>query len=240
MQTRRVLVLLLLGAWLGLPCRAAAQTPGPEANGKPSTAASQPAGAPSADRAVPTITYRKIFKGSTPEYVQIKVDRSGAATYDIRQLDDPPSPQPFQVSAALTSRIFSLAADLQDFNGVQLNVRRLIANLGEKTFLYQGDGRTSQVSFNYTVNKTANDLMGIFDGLSLENQYIDQLRRSMRYDPLGLNDVLTRLESDLESNALAEPRALGPVLRKIAADPQLLDIARERARRILDSFGQSR
>ncbi|HVB98816.1 MAG TPA: hypothetical protein VNJ12_05715 [Candidatus Dormibacteraeota bacterium] len=240
MNLRRVLVLVLLGAWIGLPCRAAAQTSGRNASGKSSEAVAPPAGASSADQALPAITYRKIFKGSTPEYVEIKVDERGAATYDIRQLDDRPNPQPFEVSAALTAKIFSLAAALHDFSGVQLNVRRLIANLGEKTFRYEGGGRTGEVSFNYTVNPKANQLMGIFEGLSLEDQYIDQLRRSMRYDPLGVNDVLMRLESDLESNAIAEPQVLVPVLKKIASSPQLLDIARDRARQILVALGQAR
>ena len=184
-----------------------------------------------------TITFRKIFKSSSPEFVEIKVGRNGASTYDIRQLEDTPRPQPFPVSAALTDRIFSLAASLHDFDGIQLEVRRRVANLGEKTFIYEKDGITHQVSFNYTTNSPANDLLDIFEGLSLEDQYADRLRRTMRYDPLGLNDVLARLDRDIHSRMIPEPKALVPLLNEIASNSSFLDIARQRARLIVASIG---
>jgi hypothetical protein len=232
-------VLLLVGMGMALPSFAApkggSQAAGPDASAAPV----QPAKSAQAALTGPTVSYRKIFKGSTPEYVEIKIDRQGAGTYDIRQLDDTPRPQPFQVSPALTNKIFSLAADLHDFNGIQLNAKRLIANLGQKTFRYENGAESSEVTFNFTVNATANQLVAVFEGLSLEAQYIQQLRSSMRYDPLGLDDVLTRLQSDLASNAIAEPRALAPLLEQIASNQQFMDIARERARAILDSMGKA-
>jgi hypothetical protein len=54
-----------------------------------------------------TITFRKIFKSSYPEFVEIKVNENGSATYDIRQLDEPPSPVAFEVSPTLIQKIFS-------------------------------------------------------------------------------------------------------------------------------------
>lgn len=209
-------------------------------NAAVSSPSAQPAKPAPGQSAMATITYRKVFKGSTPEFVEIKVAENGAATYDIRQLSESPSPQPFHVSAALTAKIFALAAHLRDFDGVHLNVRRVVANLGRKTFTFEKDGKMQSVSFNYTMNAKANQLVGIFEGLSLEDQYIDELRSSMRYDPLGLDDVLMRLQNDLASNSIAEPQALAPVLEKIVSNRQFLNIARDRARQILDSMGKFR
>ncbi len=185
---------------------------------------------------VATITFRKVFKSSSPEYVEIKLDQAGAGTYDIRQLDDQPHPEPFRASPALTAKIFALARRLHDFNGIKLDARRRIANLGTKTFRYQRGEESYQVSFNFTVNSEANALLSIFEGLSLEDQYIGQLRNSMRYDPLGLDDVLVRLQRDLEAGLIADPPALAPILHKIASDPNLLDIARDRATTIAASL----
>lgn len=238
MNVRNAFLLPLVLLLAALPCSASVQSAGATDVSASSIATSAPSAATAGQSDLATITYRKIFKGSTPEYVEIKIDEHGAATYDIRQLDDQPSPQSFQVSSALTAKIFSLAADLHDFKGIQLDARRLIANLGQKTFRFQRGEESYRVSFNYTVNATANQLMGIFEGLSLEDQYLDQLTRSMRYDPLGLDDVLTRLQSDLESHAVAEPQVLAPVLEKIASNRQFLDVARERARLILSSLGK--
>ncbi|MDE3135750.1 MAG: hypothetical protein KGL59_04205 [Acidobacteriota bacterium] len=230
MGSRRILLLSMLALLAAVP--AAAQEPASgqtarEAN-VAASAASEPTGA--------TITFQKIFKQSTPEFVRIKVNRNGESTYDIRQLDDEPSPESFAISPALAGKIFALAADLQDFNGVELEVRRRVANLGEKTFSYEKGGVTNKVSFNFTTNESANKLLSIFEGLSLEDQYADQLRRSMRFDPLGLNDVLIRLERDLGSDMLPDPQALVPILNQIASNSKYLDIARDRARVIVASL----
>jgi hypothetical protein len=225
--------LLLIGAavlFAGAPVFAAGQKSDTHSakSQTPKAAAVHPSGA--------TITYRKIFKASSPEFVEIKVNRSGAGTYDIRQLDDTPRPEPFRISTALAGKIFLLARAMRDFNGIKLEARRRIANLGVKTFRYDRDGQSYQVSFNYTLNSDANDLLSIFEGLSLQDQYIEQLRSSMRYDPLGLNDVLVRLQRDIESNQLPDPASLRPILKKIATNPNLLDIARQRAKSISDSL----
>lgn len=186
--------------------------------------------------AQPTITFLKVFKSSTPEYVEIRIDRQGAGTYDIRQLDDTSRPEPCTVSPALAAKIFSLADELHDFNGVQLDVRRRVANLGEKTFRYDNGSESHQVTFNYTLDHHANELLEIFEGLSLQLQYVAELQRSMRYDPLGLNDVLTRLQSDLHQGLLADPAGLVPILRQISANQRFLDIARQRAELIANTI----
>ena len=220
------LAFLLLAA--ALPAGAAqkgrtSNPPSPQA-----ASAQSPAGSAGA-----TVTFLKIFKDSSPEYVKIQVSQNGACTYDIRQLDDTPQPQPFTVSPALAAKIFSLAAELDDFNGITLEVRRRVANLGEKTFFYEKDGVTHQVSFNFTNNDKANDLLDIFEGLSLEDQYVAQIRRTMRYDPLGLDNVLARLQRDIAARLIPEPAALVPLLKQIAANSSFLDIARQRARVII-------
>lgn len=204
-----------------------------------SPASKQQPPAPGVNSAAATLTFRKVFKSSTPEFVEIKIDRQGSGTYDIRQLADPPAPQPFRAGAAITAKLFSLAGALHDFDGVQLEVRRHIANLGQKTFRYEKAGETHEASFNYTANQTANELLEDFEGLSLELQYVDQLKRSMRYDPLGLNDVLLRLQSDLGQNLLADAGNLVPLLDQIASNPRFMDIARQRARVLSERLGSS-
>ena len=240
MRTRAVLPFLLFGVMLGASCFAAAQSGAQTEKAETALSASRPAKAASEESQVPTVAYRLVFKGSTPEYVRIVVGKQGPATYDIRQLSEPASPQPFQVSPALTEKIFSLAADLHDFNGIQLEARRRIANLGQKTFSYTDGGQSYQVSFNYTLNAKANQLLDIFQSLSVEGQYLDQLHNSMRYDPLGLDDVLMRLQSDLAARNVAEPKALVPLLQQIVSNRQFLDVARQRAGQIIQSIDRTR
>jgi hypothetical protein len=184
--------------------------------------------APSAAGA--TITYRKVFKSSYPEYVEIKVHENGACTADVRQLSDDPSPQPFQLGPAVVQKIFDLARELHDFNGVDLEIHRRIANLGEKTFIYQDGSQLYQTSFNYSTHPAAQQLVDLFDNLTREQVDLSDLQRTMRYDHLGVNDVVQRVEQDYDGKLLPDPSALLPTLEKLAADNTYLDIARERAR----------
>ncbi len=177
-----------------------------------------------------TVTYRKVFKSSSPEFVEIQVGENGASTYDIRQLEEEADPRSFQVSRLLATKIFELAAQLNYFRGLQLDVRRRIANLGEKTFRYTRGGEVHEVSFNYTLNREANELLQIFEGLARQQQHLDTLLRRMRYDRLGVNDALMRFESELNHKMIPEPERLLPALDQIANDPRVIEIARQRAR----------
>ena len=77
-------------------------------------------------------TYRRIFKSSSPEFIEIKINESAdQSTYEIRQLDDDPGASNFEVSGALRSKIFGLISELNYFRGLDLDVHRKIANLGD-------------------------------------------------------------------------------------------------------------
>lgn len=179
-----------------------------------------------------TITYRKIFKSSYPEFAEIKLDQSGHGTFDIRQLDEEPNPQPFEVNASLAERIFALAAKLHNFQGVDLDIHRRIANLGEKTLRYDKGSETHEVKFNYTLDDSASQLMAIFEGLARQATDLSDLQRTMRYDRLGVNDVLQQIEQDYNNKLFPEPERLVGALDQVAADSKFIDIARQRARNL--------
>jgi hypothetical protein len=176
------------------------------------------------------ITYRKIFKTSYPEFVEIKINESGSGTYDIRQLDEEANPQPFEIGTPLAQRIFSLAAKLHNFQGVDLDVHRRLANLGEKNLQYENGAEKHETKFNYTLDDSASQLVNIFEGLARQTSDISDLVRTMRYDRLGVNDVLLQIESDLNNKLIPEPERLLPTLDQLAGDDKFIEIARQRAR----------
>jgi len=188
----------------------------------------------------PTITFRKIFKSSYPEFVEIKLDESGKGTCDIRQLSDDASPQPFQIGAPIAQKIFALAGNLHNFQGVDLEVHRRIASLGDKTFRYDNGSETHEVTFNYTMNPTATDLLNIFENLSRQESDLADLQRTMRYDRLGVNDVVAQIQKDYEGKLLPEPERFLPLLDQLAADEKYINIARDSARTLAGRirFGQ--
>ena len=181
------------------------------------------------------LRYRRVFKSSTPEFIEIVVrEDSDAATFEIRQLDDDAGGSPFEVGARLRAKMFELAAKLNHFRGLDLDVHRRIANLGEKTFRWERGAEAHEVKFNYTLNTAANQLMQVFEGLARQQENLTLLLRRMKYDRLGVNDALLQFESDLNRNLLPEPQRALPALEQIAGDSRFVEIARQRARSLAD------
>jgi len=193
-----------------------------------------------ADPGVATISYRRVFKGSNPEFIEVKVNEQGKSTFDIRQLDDDADPQPFEVGAPVQKRIVELAGKLKNFAIGSLDIQKKIANLGEKTFRYENGAETHETKFNYTLNPSATQLMQIFEGLARQQQDLVLLQRQAKFDRLGVNDALMQFETDMDHRLLPEPERLLAILDQIAADSHFLEIARTRARALAERIRTSR
>lgn len=180
------------------------------------------------------LTYRKIFRASSPEFVEVVVTASGAGTVDIRQMDDDPAPEPIELSPGLAARMFEMAAELSHFDGIELDVKRRLANLGEKTFRYEDGARTHETKFNYTINQTAVQLMQAFEGLARQEGHRQLLAHRLRFDRLGVNDALIGLDNDFRRGLLPEPARLLPVLEAVADDSRVIEMARSRARSLVE------
>jgi len=182
-----------------------------------------------------TLTFRRVFKSSSPEFIEISVrEDSDEATNEIRQLDDDPGATKFEVSSALRARMFALAQQLNHFQGQDLDVHRKIANLGEKTFRWEQGAETHEVKFNYTLNSTASQLLQIFEGLARQQELLMLLERRMKYDRLGINDALLQFETELNRKLLPEPERALPTLDQIAGDSRFVEIGRQRARNLAE------
>jgi hypothetical protein len=185
------------------------------------------------------LTYSRLFKGSTPEYLQLTVDSKGSGTFEGHKLGEAQSPRPFQLSAATTQRIFALAHLLDDFRALDLESHKKVANLGQKTFTYQQGEDVNRVVFNYTENRTARELVDIFEALGTVEEHIVALEFEMKYDPLGLTQELSQIQSELNNKSLADPEILLPTLEKIARSSRFLHLAQVRAQQIIERIQPS-
>jgi len=181
-----------------------------------------------------TITYQRVFKGSNPEFIEIRIGEDGSAGYDIRQLSEDRDPQAFQVGDPVRAKIFELAGELHNFEGLDLDVHRRIADLGEKTFRYEKSGEVHVAHYNYTLNRSAAQLALIFEGLFQQQRDLVLLEQRLKYDRLGVNDALHQFEDDLGQHTLPEPERLLPVLDRIAADSRVVEVARHLARALAE------
>ena len=180
-------------------------------------------------------TYRRIFKSSVPEFIEIKIpENSDKATFEIRQLDEDPGSTPFEIGTSLRAKIFELVGQLGRFKGLDLDVHRKIANLGEKTFQWSSGAETYEVKFNYTLNTSATQLLQICEGLARQQELLELLQRRAKYDRLGVNDALMQFESDLNKGILPEPSRALPLLDLVSNDSRFVEIARQRARALAE------
>ena len=180
------------------------------------------------------LTYSRIFKGSTPEFLLITVDSKGLGTFEGHKLDEAQSPRPLQLSAGTTERIFALAGELHNFQSVDLESHKKVANLGQKTFAYQQGDDVNRVVFNYTENRVARELVDIFEKVSAVEEHISALENEMKYDPLGLSQELLQIQIELNNKSLADAKLLLPTLEKIAHHSRFLHLAQVRAQQIIE------
>jgi hypothetical protein len=196
----------------------------PSCGQSPAEADSQPASNAA------TITYRRVFKGSTPEFVEIVMRQDGAVKADVRQLDEEATPEEFVADPALRDHIFELAAQLNHFQGADLDARRRVAFMGQKTFRWEYGNEAYEAEYNYTTNAQAAQLQKLFDNLAQEQADLALLEYCIRYDRLGVHQALNQFEDHLTGGNLPEPTRFLPLLDRIAEDARLIEVARQHAR----------
>ena len=182
------------------------------------------------------LTFIKIMKGSVPDYEKIVVGSDGSGRYEAQSPSEPTHPLSFRLSPDVTDKLFSLAAKLHNFKGVALESHKHVANLGLKTFQYENGGQISQVQFNYSLNRTAQDLTDLFESVGSVERHILSLDYSMKYDPLGLPKQLDLIQADLDNKALADPQLMVTTLDQIIRNPRYMHLAQVRAQDIIQQI----
>jgi hypothetical protein len=168
------------------------------------------------------------------------VDSTGGTAYES-QSNDPENASAagdtymfrFVVSEANRTRIFDLARAANYFqDNFDLKNKR-VAFTGTKTLAYADPQRQSQTSYNVPTHSAVRQLTEIFQGISSTLEFARRLTYTRRYDRLGLDNELKKMESLAKSGMLYEVHAIAPLLREIAADRNVLHVAQQRARRLL-------
>lgn len=179
-------------------------------------------------------TFVKVFPGSLPEYAALTAAEDGAASYDGRALADPAQPETFRLPAELTAQIFALVTELNYFQGIQLESSHKIANLGQKTFRYEKGRQQAEIRFNYTQNAAGVALQELCEKIVRGRFYIAQLDFKLKYDRLGVLGTLREFEHQFNRHGFVYLEQFVPVLMQMAQDPRVVQLARSRAKRLLE------
>ncbi|HYG99137.1 MAG TPA: hypothetical protein VD837_08395 [Terriglobales bacterium] len=232
---------VLLGLVIAALC-VSAQTPDlrPDAQGSP----------------VPVITFDLVRPGMNPPHWAIAVESTGRAAYrsdpapENEKIDGDPYIVKFTVSDATSRRIFELAEQTNRFQGNFDYTKSRIADTGTKTLTYTVGhlpsnlaqpvkGQRNQTSYNWSSNPAIQEITSIFQGIATTLEFARRLDFSRRFDKLGLDAELKRMEEMQKAGQLYEVRAVAPTLTNIMNDVSVMHIARERAKRILKAASPS-
>jgi hypothetical protein len=172
------------------------------------------------------IVYTKSFPGSSPAYVSITVERSGAVSYKEDKDDD--DPEKFQLEDSGTEVMFDLAARLDHFKH-PLESGLKVANMGVKTFRWEDGGEASEQKFNYSLDENAKALHDWFEAITETERLFAELKRSARHDKLGVLDALINIGGTWDRRRLTGAEQFLPLLDQIAQNEIYLHMARQRA-----------
>ena len=110
------------------------------------------------------------------------------------------------------------------------------SNLGWVTLSMSARDRNREARFNYTPNLEIKELADIFRALATQHMDIFDIENSQRFQPLDVPKQIEILENDLRLERIAEPKQLLPKLREIANGDLAPLIARNQAKRLIESI----
>lgn len=180
----------------------------------------------------PRVSYTKVFPGSDPAYMASTVDKDGATTY--REAKDE-EPETFKMEPDAVKAIFDLADKLDHFNR-PLESGLKVAKTGDKTFRWENGAESSEAKFNYSMDEDARILQDWFERISESERALMMLRRAIRFDRLGVNDAVLRIDTAWSQKRLVGKEQFLPLLDRIAKNEAFVNMARDRAAKLAETF----
>ena len=201
-------------------------------------------GAPTPEVAPARVSFAVEAENRDPARFTLTVDRLGHATYTAEdapstkgageETQSPAYNTSFDVSPSTRDRIFALAQALDYFRADFEFRKHAVADTGRKTFHYSDGGQQGETVIHWSENKQMQQLTDLCESIASTQNFGRRLLYLRRFDRLGLDATLKRMEELAKANYLAELQAIAPVLRQVADDPNVMHVARQRASRLLD------
>lgn len=188
--------------------------------------------------AAPSITFDRVWNDFKPQSVTMTIFANGAGKYRSRnpektgdEVDD--FQAEFTMSRAACDKLFRYAKEAGYFDGDFTFRKHVVASTGKKTLSYSDPARHFSTTYDYSENKAIQEITNTLAGISATIEHGRKLQFLHRFDKLGLEDELKGMEAAAENHNLAELQIIRPTLESIAGDSTVLNIARQRAKKLL-------
>jgi hypothetical protein len=194
-----------------------------------------------------TITYqfeRPTPGVSVPRYTVV-LHEDGSGTYHaeeverrsadsaMQQVSTKIIDRPMTVTAETTAKIFQTARALDHFNMFCGTKAKNIADTGKKTLSYAGSDGSGSCTYNYSDDKSVEELTDLFYGIVYTMDVGRKLDFERRFDRLGLDAEMIALEQAVKDKHALELGNIAPTLQRLASDPEMMKRVQTRAAKLL-------
>ena len=180
-----------------------------------------------------TMSYERV--GLAVPHWTLTIPEAGPATYTGKPdqgID--PGTVTVDLSAGGRDKLGSLLSHAHNLHPCETRTKG-IANMGAKEITYTPAGQpTAHCAFNYTDNKPLSEASEYLVGIASTVQFGLEIDRLHRYDRLGLDAMLARLQNEVKEHRAVELVAIRASLESLTRDDALMDRVRSRAQMLLD------
>ena len=139
----------------------------------------------------------------------------------------------FVMSAVNLDKIFQLSKSLDYFRADLDSHLKHIAQTGKKTLEYQSPQVSGSATYNWSQKADVEELTRLFMGIAMTIDCGQKLAFQYRFDKLGMDQRLNELVGLEADHGAEEIEIIAPILKKIADDPNMMNISRQSAERLL-------
>jgi hypothetical protein len=200
---------------------------------------------PSLNGAAPSATPVYFYEFSRPGFTYAKVtvehDEDGRGKIGfLKDGFEETITDPIALSPVTLTKVKQLITDLDFLNSTEeYQYERDYSHLGNVTFTVRKGGRERTVRYNWTVNKSAKELMDEYRRISNEYTWLFEFNVARVNQPLMTPSMIEALDGYLRRSEISNPVRLIPFLTEAAGDEKLPLIARNHATKLIKQIEKS-
>lgn len=219
-----------------------APTPSPEPTKTSSKKNERPETQNQTKKADDTPVYNYHYEFSGPNFIVTKIiiehDENGNGRFTIMKRDwSDPDSDPLKISPTAMERIKATFAALNFLDSTEnYQYEKDYRHLGNHTFRVERDGKKREVTFNWTENKEAKELMDEYRKLGNQAGWIFDMNVARANRPLDAPNLVDAVDSYYKRNELSDPVQLITYLKEVSLDERIPLIARNHAQRLIEQI----
>jgi hypothetical protein len=188
----------------------------------------------SAEDAPLKFAWHKTIHGGSIEFYGLELDDKGRGKFSFKKREEDALELDFALRPAKVESLLSCFVRADFLNETKNFVSpRKVADMGLKTIRFESGTRKREVTFNYTEDRTLQEIVDFFENLCQQEKALFEMDLALKYDRLGIPKKLDELERSLTAKRIVDPERFAPVLEKIYQDESLMNLARTEAKKIL-------